>query len=61
LAAAPASRDAYQQKLPDSGFGEHTTEIALAGPYYYAEDYHQQYLAKNPGGYCNHGFCQVSY
>ena len=33
----------------------------MAGPYYYAEDYHQQYLAKNPGGYCNHGFCQVSY
>ena len=38
-----------------------TTEIALAGPFYYAEDYHQQYLAKNPGGYCNHGFCQVGY
>jgi peptide-methionine (S)-S-oxide reductase len=61
LAAALASRDAYQKKLTDSGFGEITTEIALAGPYYYAEDYHQQYLAKNPGGYCNHGFCQVSY
>ncbi|MFW2380438.1 MAG: peptide-methionine (S)-S-oxide reductase MsrA [Acidimicrobiales bacterium] len=61
LAAAVASRDAYQRSLDDAGFGEISTEITLAGPYYYAEDYHQQYLAKNPGGYCNHGFCQVSY
>lgn len=61
MAAAIASRDAYQAKLTDAGFGEITTEIAAAGPFYYAEDYHQQYLAKNPGGYCNHGFCQVSY
>ncbi len=38
-----------------------TTEILDAGPFYYAETYHQQYLAKNPNGYCNHGFCQVSY
>jgi peptide-methionine (S)-S-oxide reductase len=50
--AAEASRDAYQQTLTQAGFGEITTEIAPAGPFYYAEDYHQQYLAKNPGGYC---------
>ena len=61
MAAAKASRDAYQARLSESGFGEITTEIAPAGEFYYAEDYHQQYLAKNPGGYCNHGFCQVSY
>lgn len=60
-AAAEASREAYQAKLTASGFGEITTEIAAIGPFYYAEDYHQQYLAKNPGGYCNHGFCQVAY
>lgn len=60
-AAAEASREAYQAKLTASGFGEITTEIAHIGPFYYAEDYHQQYLAKNPGGYCNHGFCQVAY
>ena len=61
LAAARASRDGYQRALDDAGFGEISTEIAMAGPYYYAEEYHQQYLAKNPGGYCNHGFCQVGY
>jgi peptide-methionine (S)-S-oxide reductase len=61
LAAAVVSRGAYQRSLGDAGFGEISTEIAIAGPYYYAEDYHQQYLAKNPGGYCNHGFCQVRY
>ncbi len=61
LAAAEASRDAYQARLTERGFGEITTEIASAGEFYYAEDYHQQYLAKNPNGYCNHGFCQVSY
>ena len=61
LQAAHASRDAYQAKLDEAGFGQITTEIAPAGPYYYAEDYHQQYLAKNPFGYCNHGFCQVAY
>jgi peptide-methionine (S)-S-oxide reductase len=60
-AVALASRDAYQQALARGGFGVITTEIAPAGPFYYAEDYHQQYLAKNPGGYCNHGFCQVAY
>jgi peptide-methionine (S)-S-oxide reductase len=55
------SREAYQSALSDAGYGDITTEIAEAGPFYYAEEYHQQYLAKNPGGYCNHGFCQVSY
>ncbi len=59
--AAVESRDRYQQALTDSGFGTITTEIAPAGPFYYAEEYHQQYLAKNPNGYCNHGFCQVAY
>jgi peptide-methionine (S)-S-oxide reductase len=54
-AAAEASRDAYQQTLSASGYGEITTELAQAGPFYYAEDYHQQYLAKNPGGYCGLG------
>jgi peptide-methionine (S)-S-oxide reductase len=51
-AAAEASRDAYQQQLSAHGYGEITTEIAKAGPFYYAEDYHQQYLHKVPGGYC---------
>ena len=55
-AAVEASRDRYQQALSASGRGgEITTEIADAGPFYYAEDYHQQYLAKNPGGYCGIG------
>lgn len=61
MAAAVASRDKYQAKLASTNFGEISTEIAEAGTFYYAEDYHQQYLEKNPGGYCNHGFCQVSY
>ena len=59
--AAKRSLDGYQAKLSDAGFGEITTEIADAPEFFYAEDYHQQYLAKNPNGYCNHGFCQVSY
>ena len=59
--AATRSRDLYQQKPTEKGFGEITTEIASAGEFYYAEEYHQQYLAKNPNGYCNHGFCQVAY
>jgi peptide-methionine (S)-S-oxide reductase len=50
--AAEASRDMYAAELKASGYGEITTEIAKAGPFYYAEDYHQQYLQKNPGGYC---------
>jgi peptide-methionine (S)-S-oxide reductase len=53
--AAEASRDAYQRVLDDAGYGMITTEIAPLGEYYYAEDYHQQYLAKNPGGYCGLG------
>ncbi len=61
LAAARASREVYQQQLSSAGYGEITTEIAPVGPFYYAEEYHQQYLAKNPGGYCNHGFCQLAY
>ena len=59
-AAAEASRDAYQQELTRAGYGEITTEIAEAGPFYYAEDYHQQYLAKNPFGYCGLGGTGVS-
>ncbi len=55
------SLDRYQQQLTAAGFGEITTEIDALDTFYYAEEYHQQYLAKNPGGYCNHGFCQVSY
>ncbi|HEV7584383.1 MAG TPA: peptide-methionine (S)-S-oxide reductase MsrA [Solirubrobacteraceae bacterium] len=54
-AAAEASRTAYQHMLTEAGYGEITTEIAPAGPFYYAEDYHQQYLAKNPAGYCGLG------
>ncbi len=59
-AAAEASRDAYAQRLKAEGYGEITTEIAKAGPFYYAEDYHQQYLQKNPGGYCGLGGTGVS-
>jgi peptide-methionine (S)-S-oxide reductase len=55
LAAARASRDAYQAQLTAAGYGAITTEIAPAGAFYYAEDYHQQYLAKNPNGYCGLG------
>ncbi|MEV5505758.1 peptide-methionine (S)-S-oxide reductase MsrA [Streptomyces orinoci] len=54
-AAALASRDSYQPVLRTSGYGDITTEIAPAGPFYYAEGYHQQYLAKNPAGYCGIG------
>jgi len=54
-AAAEASRDAFQKMLTAKGYGRITTEIVDAGPFYYAEAYHQQYLAKNPHGYCpNH-------
>jgi len=52
---AEASRDAYQRALGAAGHGPITTEIADAPPFYYAEDYHQQYLSKNPWGYCGHG------
>jgi peptide-methionine (S)-S-oxide reductase len=54
-AAAEASRAAFQDRLTDAGFGRVTTEIADAPPFYYAEDYHQQYLHKNPDGYCGLG------
>jgi peptide-methionine (S)-S-oxide reductase len=52
---AEASRDAYQRVLDTAGFGPITTEIVDAPEFYYAEDYHQQYLSKNPWGYCGHG------
>ena len=57
---AEASKAAFQKKLTTSGYGAITTEIADAGPFYYAEEYHQQYLAKNPGGYCGLGGTGVS-
>ena len=63
-AIAEASRDRYQELLDEAGYGEITTEIidaSEAGAFYYAEDYHQGYLHKNPAGYCNHGFCQTGY
>jgi peptide-methionine (S)-S-oxide reductase len=58
--AAEGSRAAYQQALAAAGHGTITTEIAPAPTFYYAEDYHQQYLAKNPGGYCGLGGTGVS-
>jgi peptide-methionine (S)-S-oxide reductase len=54
-AAIESSRERYQASLTAAGLGEITTEIAPAGPFYYAEAYHQQYLAKNPSGYCGIG------
>jgi peptide-methionine (S)-S-oxide reductase len=59
-AAAEASREMFQRELTANGYGAITTEIADATPFYYAEDYHQQYLAKNPGGYCGLGGTGVS-
>jgi peptide-methionine (S)-S-oxide reductase len=59
-AAAERTRDAYAASLAAAGHGEITTEIAPAGPFYYAEEYHQQYLAKNPNGYCGLGGTGVS-
>ena len=53
--AAAASKQAYAQALSEKGLGPITTEIVEAGPFYFAEAYHQQYLAKNPGGYCGIG------
>ena len=50
--AAVTSRAAYQERLTAAGFGAITTEVSEAPPFYYAETYHQQYLAKNPAGYC---------
>jgi peptide-methionine (S)-S-oxide reductase len=60
LDAAKRSRDAYQAELTANGYGAITTEIEPAGEVYYAEDYHQQYLAKNPSGYCGLGGTGVS-
>jgi len=60
-AAAEQSRAAYQTKLAAANFAAITTEITAARPFYYAEDAHQQYLAKNPGGYCGLGGTGVSY
>jgi len=59
-AAAEASRTAYEAALAGKGFGPITTEILPAPEFYFAEDYHQQYLAKNPGGYCGLGGTGVS-
>jgi len=58
--AAEASRDRFQKELSAAGYGEITTEIRDAPPFYFAEDYHQQYLAKNPFGYCGLGGTGVS-
>jgi peptide-methionine (S)-S-oxide reductase len=58
--AARRSRDAYQQELAKAGYGPITTEIKALDTFYYAEDYHQQYLAKNPNGYCGLGGTGVS-
>ncbi len=58
---AEHSLQSYQKSLAEKGYGTITTEIRPAGEFYYAEPYHQQYLSKNPHGYCNHGFCQVEY
>ena len=57
---AESFRAAFQDRLTAAGYGRITTEIADAPAFYYAEDYHQQYLAKNPGGYCGHGGTGVS-
>jgi peptide-methionine (S)-S-oxide reductase len=58
--AAERSRDAFQDALTSRGYGTITTEIVEAPEFYYAEDYHQQYLAKNPDGYCGLGGTGVS-
>ena len=59
--AAERSRQAYQLALTQAGRGRITTEIKDAPPFFYAEDYHQQYLAKNPNGYCGIGGCGVTF
>jgi peptide-methionine (S)-S-oxide reductase len=59
-AAAEATKTAFAERLKAAGYGEVSTEIADAGPFFYAEDYHQQYLAKNPNGYCGLGGTGVS-
>ena len=55
------SLEHYQNRLDISGFNTIKTEISEAKNFYFAEEYHQQYLAKIPNGYCNHGFCQATY
>ena len=57
---AERSRDDYQRAIAKAGYGTITTEIEPAGEFYYAEDYHQQYLSKNPDGYCGLGGTGVS-
>lgn len=61
MAQAQHSRDIYQQALHTAGAGNITTEIVQAPEFYFAEDYHQQYLAKNPNGYCGLGGCTVKF
>ncbi len=66
MTAVQASADRYQMALEEAGYGAISTEIKPAdeagdGTFYFAEEYHQGYLHKNPRGYCNHGFCQVGY
>ena len=58
---ARRSRELYQAELARAGRGEITTELAAAGPFWFAEDLHQQYLGRNPGGYCGHGGCGVAF
>ena len=58
--AIEASEKLFAERLRGAGYGDVTTEVAAAGPFYYAEDYHQQYLAKNPNGYCGVGGTGVS-
>ena len=60
-ATAEASHGKYQDALNGAGFGEIETTVVDAPTFYFAEEYHQQYLHRNPGGYCNHGKCQVAY
>jgi peptide-methionine (S)-S-oxide reductase len=60
LEAALASKAMFEQRLGAAGYGEITTEIAPSGEFFYAEPYHQQYLAKNPNGYCGIGGTGVS-
>jgi peptide-methionine (S)-S-oxide reductase len=59
--AAEASRQTFQDRMTAAGYGRITTEITQAPPFYYAEDYHQQYLAKNPDGYCPDHSCGVKF
>jgi peptide-methionine (S)-S-oxide reductase len=59
-AVAERSAEAFGERLAAAGYGPITTELAPAGPFYYAEDYHQQYLARNPNGYCGLGGTGVS-